>query len=460
MKHRLLILALLLAGCAAPNPQAYQIAELDVFYSTEVMAAAVHKPQGETSPFEVIVDAESLKLNGDFTLELAMDIARTNAIGVLQAADAHLAATADLQIVTSDAYYPHLSVGAQVGRVRGRVQGTDGTFLDDIDKQNANLGLSLRLDIDLATATHGIAAARESIRATTWDWIAAELAAETAAALFYHDLLEAGARVEIAEAAVERASAYHALSEARFQAGAGLKADVLRALAHLAEARQHRVEALAARGRASTQIAELLGLDPLRPLEPTDTLAPLELIDNVAEIDLAAHPLLEASRARLAATEAKTKELHASWFLPEFIVDAGYNDFGNEYGELGDQDTLTAAISWDLSPTILARANRAHADRSRARHQVEAEQRHIESALVRAQISALAADELMEATEVHVEAARAVVELERTRHEEGDSLLIELLDAEVSLLRAETASASAVCSHNRAQHLLRQAIGG
>ena len=460
MNHRLLILALLFAGCAAPNPQGYQTAELDLFYSTEVTAAAVHKPQEDTSTFDVVDDAEPIELTGDFSLELAMDLARTNAISVLQAADAHLAASADLQIVTTDSYYPHLSVGAQMGRVRGRVQGTDGTFLDDIDKQNTNLGMSLRLDIDLATATHGIAAARQSIRASTWDWIAAELAAETAAALFYHDLLEAGARVEIAEAAVDRASAYHALSEARFQAGAGLEADVLRALAHLAEARQNRVQALAARGHASTQLAELLGLDPLRPLEPTDSLVPRELVEDIVEVDVAAHPLLEASRARLAAAAAKLKEERASWFLPELIVDAGFNDFGSEYGELEDQETLTAAISWDLSPSVLARADRAHADHSRARHDAEAEKRRVESALVRAQISALASEELLEATQARVEASRAAVALERTRHEEGDALLIELLDAEVSLLRAETASAAAICSHNRAQHLLRQALGG
>ena len=259
---------------------------------------------------------------------------------------------------------------------------------------------------------------------------------------------------------MDRASAYHALSEARFQAGAGLEADVLRALAHLAEARQNRVQALAARGHASTQLAELLGLDPLRPLEPTDSLLPRELVEDIVEVDVAAHPLLEASRARLAAAAAKLKEERASWFLPELLVDAGFNDFGSEYGELEDQETLTAAISWDLSPSVLARADRAHADHSRARHETEAEKRRVESALVRAQISALASEELLEATQARVEASRAAVALERTRHEEGDALLIELLDAEVSLLRAETASAAAICSHNRAQHLLRQALGG
>ena len=58
------------------------------------------------------------------------------------------------------------------------------------------------------------------------------------------------------------------------------------------------------------------------------------------------------------------------------------------------------------------------------------------------------------------EREKQAVGLERTRHEVGDALLIELLDAEVSLRRAETAHAAAICSHNRTQHLLRQALGG
>ena len=50
--------------------------------------------------------------------------------------------------------------------------------------------------------------------------------------------------------------------------------------------------------------------------------------------------------------------------------------------------------------------------------------------------------------------------IEESEAEKADALLIELLDSEVSLRRAETAYAAAICSYNRTQHLLRQAIGG
>jgi len=456
MDHRLTISALLFAGCAAPNPQRSALSPAPL----EETAVTADEPSEAATATSVEDVPAANSLSGDFSLKLAMNIARTNSVEVLRASDAHLRATAEVRIVNSETFYPHLSVGAQTGRIQGIVQGTDGSFLQNVDKENANIGVGLRFDMDLATATHGIDAARESLRATTWDWVAAELAAETAAALLYHDLLEAGARVEIAESAVDRALVYHGIAETRFQAGAGLEADVLRALSHLAEARQQRVEALAARGRASTLIAELLGLDPLLPLEPTDSLEPRDLVGEVAELNLATHPALEASQARVAAMEAKVREEGARWYLPELIFDVGFNDFGQEFGDLDDQESLTAAISWNLSPSILAYADRSKADLLRAKHNAEAETRRIESALVRAQISALAADDLLEATQTRVDASRAAVGLERTRHEAGDALLIELLDAEVSLLRAETAQAAAICDHNRAQHLLRQALGG
>ena len=454
MEVRLLIPALFFTACAAPNPHADHAAEFEMVYASEVSTPM--EAGGPTSPSE---DVLTSALSEDFSLALAMDIARANAISVLRAADAHLAATADLRFARTDTFYPHIFVGAQTGRVRGNVQATGGDF-EDVDKENANLGIAMRFDVDLATAIHGLDATRESVRAATWDWIAAELAAETAAALLYHDLLQARAFVEITEAAVESASVFHALAEARFQAGAGLEVDVLRAFAYLAEARQRNVEALASRGASSTHLAELLGLDPLSPLEPTDPLEPHDLVGDITEIDLPSHPILEASRARLAAAEANATAQNSNWFLPELLLDAGFNDFGRDFGELDGQESLTAAVSWDFSPAVFARADRAHADLLRARHDAEAYQRQVEADLVRAQIFALAAFDLLETTLARVDASRAAVSLERTRHEAGDALLIELLDSEVSLRRAETAYAAAICSYNRTQHLLRQAIGG
>lgn len=474
--------ATIAAACAAPNPIAYQRAELDLFYTSDAAAAAHAPPTANAQPTATVrttpgypgmptpgavkrptlPNAPSLNApdpEGDFSLALVMDLARTHAIQVLRAADAHLAATADLRVATAETYYPTFSVGAGTGRTRGIVQGTDGTFLRDINKESVRVGMSVGFDIDLAAATHGLRAARLNIRASTWDWIAAEQAAETAAAILYHDLLEARARVEIAETAVDRASAYHALAEARFQAGAGLESDVLRAFAHLAESRQQHVEALAVRGTASTHIAELLGLDPLRPLDPTDALAPIDLVADINEVDLNTHPLLKAAASRLSAAQAAAQAQRSTWLLPNLHLDAGFSDFGEEFGDVDDQETLTAAISWDLSPSQFARVDRAQVDLLRAQHEAEATRRRVESNLVRTQIAALAADDLLATTEARATAARAAVGLERTRHEEGDALLIELLDAELSLRRAETAQAAAICTHNRAQHLLHQALG-
>lgn len=458
MSARLLLPAIFFAACAAPNPRAVSTDEL---VELEDQGVQTQPTGGDEQSQAAIPPSESAnEFGGDFTLEVAMDIARANAIDVLRAADAQLAANADLRILRSSTFFPTLVVGASAGRVTGVVQSTDGSLLSDIDKENAYLGISVRWDVDLATAIHGVDAARQTARAATWDWIVAELVAETAAALLYYDLLEARARVEIAEAAVDSATAYHLLTEARFQAGAGLEIDVLRAFAHLAEVRQQHVEALAARGTSSTLIAELLGLDPLRPLDPSDVLEPHDLVDNVTEFDLVSHPVLEAARAHLAAAKASANEQRSRWFLPELILDAGYNDFGVEFGELDDQDTVMAAFSWDLSPSLFSRSERAHADLLRAEHDAEAEHRRVQSELVRAQIAVLAADDLIETTLTRVEASRAAVGLEQVRHEEGDALLIELLDAEISLRRAETAHAVAVCTHNRAQHLLHQSLGG
>lgn len=453
MSARNLLPLCLLAGCAAPNPQG---AELGPALGVQASAIGADGGLALTAPTSGAVE----EAGADFTLAVAMDIARLNSLQVLRAADAQLAANADLRLAKSDAFYPELSFGARTGRLSGIAQNTDGSFISDVDKQNANLGVGLRLSLDPASATHGIDAAEEGARAATWDWVSAGLAAETAAALLYYDLLEAQARVEIAAAALDSANAFHALSEARFQAGATLESNVLRAFAHLAEVRQQHLESIADLGITSTRLAELLGLDPMRPLKPADTLEPRALIADVAGVNLASHPSMEAAQARLAAAKSRVKEQRAGRLLPELLLDAGYNDFGREFGELDSQESFTATLSWDLSPALFAMADRAHAELMRAEHDAEAAHRRVSAELVRSQIAALSAADLVEMTSTRVDSARSAVALERARHESGDALLIELLDAEVSLRRAETANVAAICSHNRAQHLLRQALGG
>ena len=396
----------------------------------------------------------------DFTLAAAIEIARQNSLQVLRAGDAQLSANASIVLERVDAIYPELFVGSRWSRVNGVVQGSDGGLLSDIDKRNANLGASIRMSIDIAGMTHGIDAAIARASAANWDWVNAELAAEPAAAILYYDLLEAQANAEIAAAAQESAAAFHSLAEARFQAGATLETDVLRAFAYLAEARQNHVESRAAFAISSTRIAELLGLDPLITLSPSDPLEVHELVMDVEEVSIESHPAIEAANARLAAAKARVAEQRTGVLFPELVLDAGYNNFGQGYRALNRQESVSAALAWDLSPALFAKAELVQAQLLRAEHDAEAAQRSISAELVRAQIATLSASELLETTLRRVEAALAAVALERVRHEAGDALFIELLDAEVSLRRAETAKAAAICAPNRAQHLLRQALGG
>jgi outer membrane protein TolC len=388
-----------------------------------------------------------------------MDIARLNSIQVLMAGDAQLSANAALRLTKGDAFYPELFVGSRWSRVNGVVQGSNGGLLNDVDKRNANLGASIRMSIDIAGMTYGVDAAQANASAAKWNWIEAELAAETAAAILYYDLLEDQAKVEIAAAAQESARAFHEIAEARYQAGASLETDVLRAFAHLSEVRQGYVESRAALATSSTRIAELLGLDPIATLEPSDALEVHKLVTDIEEVSVDAHPAIEASRARLASAKAGLAENRAGLFAPELLLDAGYNDFGQGYRALSQQESLSASLSWDLSPSLFAKSDLLTAELLKAEHGAEAAHRRVSAELVRAQIATLSADDLLETTHRRVEAAKSAVALESIRHEAGDALLIELLDAEVSLRRAETAKAAAICNHNRAQHLLRQALG-
>ena len=444
----------LFASCATNNPPAESGGDV-----TTTSAFAMGSNAGLSAPPRG-VELTPAQSPEHFSLAAAMDIARLNSIQVLMAGDAQLSANAALRLTKSDAFYPELFVGSRWSRVNGVVQGSNGGLLQDVDKRNANLGASIRMSIDIAGMTYGVDAAQANASAANWDWIEAELAAETTAAILYYDLLEDQARVEIAAAAQESARAFHEIAEARYQAGASLETDVLRAFAYLSEVRQSYVESRAALATSSTRIAELLGLDPMTTLEPSDTLEVHKLVTDIEEVSVDAHPAIEASRARLASAKAGLAKHRAGVFTPELLLDAGYNDFGQGYKALSQQESVSASLAWDLSPSLFAQSDLLIAELLKAEHGADAAHRRVSAELVRAQIATLSADDLLETTHRRVEAAKAAVALESIRHEAGDALLIELLDAEVSLRRAETAKAAAICSHNRAQHLLRQALGG
>ena len=87
-------------------------------------------------------------------------------------------------------------------------------------------------------------------------------------------------------------------------------------------------------------------------------------------------------------------------------------------------------------------------------------ERDIVSQLHVARAQIIAARRTMEAARQAVEAATAAHALVAERHKQGDSLLVEVLDAERAKTRAAISLVRAVGSHNTAQFDLRRLTGG
>ena len=260
--------------------------------------------------------------------------------------------------VARAAWLPRLGLGTSFFQHRGQLQNTEGLFLD-VDKQHTFLGADLTLEVDLGEAIFAPRAARERSAAARHAVRAADRDTLAAAAFRYFDLVEAHARLQIAEKAVQHAGELVAHVEARVRGGTGLDADLALAQARLAAARRGRIQAEGETRIASASLAELLQLDASTRLVPAgERPATLELvaprsIDELLETARSNRPELAAAAAELRAREEEERAAGRDWWLPELQLSATGGALGPNYGALKDEEIFTAGVRWELGAHLL-----------------------------------------------------------------------------------------------------------
>jgi outer membrane protein TolC len=181
--------------------------------------------------------------------------------------------------------------------------------------------------------------------------------------------------------------------------------------------------------------------------------------DELIERALVARPELADAKARVRARRADERAAENAWLLPELELGATLGEYGLNYGNHEDRQVYSAALRWDLGAGLIGERDRDRALRRAA----EFQQARMEDAVVSQVVQSAALvearfDELAAASS-EVTAAEVAFQLVRARHEAGASLLLEVLEVEVGLVRARAGHVDALAGYNRAQYALLHAVG-
>jgi outer membrane protein TolC len=363
---------------------------------------------------------------------------------------------------------PTLAPGIDGNLHHGNTQSTTGQF-ELVNKQYEFGGAGAYADWAPGTvAFKALAAARRTD--------AAHAATETAradnalaVAEAYYALVRARALVRIAEQALQEAHELEHDEDAKERRGAGIKADVLRAQAEVAQRELQKTQAEAEIASASARLAALLQLVPDVELVPAqDMPVPIVLVSNEVStqtlLDKAAvaRPELLESRNLIDAAVHDHEGVKWGPLVPQAQGGLGVGHLGGTFGASAESNDFGAAVGWRIGPGGLFDIPAINAAAARVRQaRVSDEGLKIEIArqVVDARASAVAADKEVASARNGVTAAVEALRLQKERFVKGAGIELEVLDAARALERAQTSEVEAIVDLNRAQYRLLRAIG-
>jgi outer membrane protein len=419
--------------------------------------------------------AETVKLNAEGAAARAVEVSHA-AVAVT----ARLAATQETIKAADAATLPALSVGASVAQrssVPEFAAPINGPLAPPV-VLNPDITTTYGTNLRLQQALYSGGAITGQRDATRHD---ADAAAATRtqtvteirlnARLAYWEAIRTAANVEAAHAQEERADRLLSDTQALFDAGMAVKADVLAAKERLASAHVQLIIAQTAAGNAAAILRSLLQIGPADRVELADSLAgPLPSIPGTTEElqrdALARRPELAASAAQIAALRSR-KQVAGAPARPSVGAVAQF-DYGlpnlryfPQQARWNDSWSVGLLASWTLFDGGKARADTAtvqFTERAAGQErdeltrrillEVENDRRYLESALAAVE----AAD-----------AARAAgVEREkdsRERHAAGLAPMVDVLDAQAQLAAAEQQQVNARAGSWIAAAVLARATG-
>ncbi len=285
----------------------------------------------------------------------------------------------------------------------------------------------------------------------------------------YYYYLRAQDKKKIAEEAVKRGEEQFKLAESKFEVGSASKSDVLKAKVQYGNDKLQLITEENNAGIAKADLLYLVGLDVDADVTFDESYQRKKYDGEQADalrFGLAHHPGLLAAQNNLTAAKYDLKSTLAR-YLPSLSVRLSKNWTNAKWSEVWGFNTEDA--SWSLSTTLSwaifenfskkRDVTRAKTVVSNARAELEYAQNGVALEIKKAHLEIRRAKEALTVAESNEEAAQEDITLIREKYRLGAATILELLDAQVSLVSAQNQKIEADFALSLAIAGLEKAMG-
>ncbi len=289
----------------------------------------------------------------------------------------------------------------------------------------------------------------------------------TVVQLFY-DVRAGGAKLAVAQRALDEANHFVDITEKRESGREAAHSDVIKA--HLEQQQRQRefADATLANEKASLELGVLLYPDPATKFALADEPAPPMLPDRQS-VEAAARANNPELRSALASLQASQAESLASWagLLPDLALNYSYGIDAPQFASRGPDGARNLGYSasatvdipiWDWL-TSERKVKEAHIRTQASKVALTAAQRRLLADLTEFYNEADVARQQLASLDQSVADARESLRLTNLRYVNGESTVLEVVDAQSTMVAAENAQADGMVRYHLALAQLETLTG-
>ncbi len=286
---------------------------------------------------------------------------------------------------------------------------------------------------------------------------------------YYYNYLRALDKLAISEEAVKRGEEQFKLANSRYEVGSASKSDVLKAQVQYGN---DKLGLLAAQNNVKISkalLAYYIGVDVNSEVEFSDQVTPRKYDGSELEalkLGMSNHPGLLAAEQILVSSKNDVRSTYGQ-YLPSLSLDLGKSWSAGSWSrvsELNSEDsrwTFGASLNIPIFDGFSRKSNvtRAKVSLNNARAAYYYSQNNIALGIKEAYLEIQRANQALGVAEENVSAAREDMSLIQEKYNLGAATILELLDAQVSLITAENNKVEADFDYNLAVARIENAMG-
>jgi len=291
--------------------------------------------------------------------------------------------------------------------------------------------------------------ANANYRASEYTYRATRQTVISMATQRYYELLKALKLQEVYEKAVELSREQLKKTESMYEVGSVAQVDVYRARVNVGNSETNLIQQRMQVALAKANLNLALGRDPGAPIEIREeeiALEPFEgSLEEAIQIALANNPELHSLQESVKAARYGLKVARGGYF-PQISASVGYSRyntlFDRVYGMFDKNYGINFGIqvSWNLFDGFQTQASieRASSEYQIARENLLDKERRLRYQVEQAFLSLQAYKKITEINQESLQAAEEDLRLAQERYRVGAGTLLEVIDAQVNLIRART----------------------